>query len=108
MPLLEALASRKAVIATRVAAVPMVVIPGDIDCLLEPLDSEGLRSAMVQLLAAPELRRRLGENGHAWVRQHFASGVMARQYLDLYESVLAERHVKAAQRGKACESGNDN
>ena len=108
MALLEALASRKAVIATRVAAVPRVVIPGETGCLVEPRDSEGLRSAMVQLLAAPELRRRLGENGHAWVKQHFASGVMARKYLDLYESVLAERDVKAAQRGKACELGNDN
>lgn len=91
---LEAMASKKAVVATRVGAVPKVVVQGKTGLLVEPRDTEGLRSAIARLLAEPELRKKLGENGHSRVRQHFSSEIMARRYLDLYQGVLAK--MKAA------------
>ncbi len=90
MVILEALAAGKPVVATRVGAVPTVVLPGQTGLLVEPGDCEGLQGAIAKLLAAPELRRQLGANGQAWVSQHHSAEVMAQSYLSVYQQALGK------------------
>lgn len=90
MPLviLEALAARRAVVATRVGAIPQCIVPRETGLLVEPANAAGLRDAIAELLGDAALRRDLGERGSAWVEQHHSSDAMARQYLALYDRLL--------------------
>ena len=92
MTLLEALASRRPAVATRVGAVPRVVLHEKTGLLVEPADSRALAAAIVRLLQDDALRQRVGEAGHARVRENFSSQAMARNYLDLYQSVAQKQN----------------
>ncbi len=89
MTILEAMAARKPVVATRVGAVPRIVIPEQTGLLTTPGNIQELRDALARLLADAGLRRRLGEQGHALVQEQYSAESMARNYLHLYESLLA-------------------
>ncbi len=91
MCLLEAMAASKPVIATRVGAVPRMVVPEQTGLLLPPGDTEGLAGAILWLLENTALARQLGENGCARVRHHFSATVMAAAYVRVYEQVLTDR-----------------
>lgn len=101
MCLLEAMAASKPVIATRVGAVPKIIIPEETGLLLQPGDVEGLAAAISRLLTDAALARRLGENGCEHVRQHFSATSMAKAYLQTYAGVLASR--EGAQSNAALE-----
>ena len=88
MCLLEAMASGKPVIATRVGAVPKLVNSEVTGLLLEPGDVDGLAEAILRLLSDPNLASRLGENGRAHVARHYSAEAMARSYIPKYERVL--------------------
>lgn len=90
MTVLEAMAASKPVIATRVGAIPGVIKDGENGLLVAPKDSEGLRNAVAGLLNDPERRRRLGDQAHAWVSQHYTSEAMALKYREMYEEVLGK------------------
>jgi glycosyltransferase involved in cell wall biosynthesis len=85
MCLLEALASGKPAIATRVGSVPELIIGGDTGVLLEPGDASSLAASILRLLDNPEEGRRLGRNGRGLVRRKYSSEVMAQCYLGIYE-----------------------
>jgi glycosyltransferase involved in cell wall biosynthesis len=89
MTLLEAMASSKPVVATRVGAVPEVVRDGETGLLVEPQDIQGLVAALSRLLADADLCRRLGTQACAWVKQRYSSAAMARSYGQMYEDVVA-------------------
>jgi glycosyltransferase involved in cell wall biosynthesis len=91
MTLLEAMAARKSVVATRVGAVPQVVLSEQTGLLIEPGDTAQLQGAILRLLQDPALRAKLEENGHALVRERFSAEAMARNYLSLYENLLERR-----------------
>ncbi len=88
MTVLEAMAASRAVIATRVGAVPDVVQHGETGLLVAPGDLSGLRDALAQLLSAPDLSRRMGAQAHDWVSRNFTAEAMARKYRLLYDEVL--------------------
>jgi glycosyltransferase involved in cell wall biosynthesis len=94
MPLtiLEALAARRAVVATPVGAVPQLIRPEQTGLLVAPGDVAGLRAAISRLLADGEFRRQLGENGRALVQRDFSSDKMAGNYLALYDGLLQQWH----------------
>jgi glycosyltransferase involved in cell wall biosynthesis len=91
MSLLEAMAGSKPVVATRVGAVPKLVIDEETGLLLDPGDVDGLVTAILRLLEDPNLRTRLGKNGREHAAQHFSAGAMARSYIEQYEQLLAKR-----------------
>jgi glycosyltransferase involved in cell wall biosynthesis len=99
MAVLEALASKKAVIATRVGAVPRLIIPEKTGLLVEPRDVRALKQAIVRLLNDSCLRAQLGNAGEALVRRCHSRDIMAQNYLHLYERV-ASRLGTAALGGK--------
>ncbi len=91
MCLLEAMAAGKPVIATRVGAVPGLVVDAQTGLLLDPGDVGALANAILRLLENPDQACQLGENGRAHVAQHFSAEVMAESYLAMYEEVLVSR-----------------
>jgi glycosyltransferase involved in cell wall biosynthesis len=88
MVILEALAARKPVIATRVGAVPDVIRDGGTGLLIEPGDPVELQRAIKRLIEDAGLRRSLAENGHERVKAHFSAASMAGNYQRVYESAL--------------------
>ena len=95
MAVLEALASRTAVVATSVGAVPRLVLAGETGLLVPPKDVPALRNAILKLLNDPALRTRLGNAGEALIRRNHSRDLMARNYLQLYEQLAHPRAVHA-------------
>lgn len=91
MCLLEAMATGKPVIATRVGAVPQLLTSDQIGFLVEPGDVDALSAAILRVLEDHELALRLGKNGRQHVIQKFSVETMARSYLFHYKQVLANR-----------------
>jgi len=94
MTLLEAMAARKAVIATQVGAIPTVVIDQETGLLIPPADEAALTQALRQLLTDTDLRLRLGRNGRAQVERNFTAAAMVQKYRAVYEEVLTQRGAK--------------
>ena len=88
MTILEAMAASKAVIATRVGAIPKVIQDGENGLLVDPGDTDGLRDALARLLADSDLCGRLGAAGHDWVSRFYTSEAMALKYRQMYDDVL--------------------
>lgn len=95
MCLLEALAAAKPVVATTVGAIPTVIVPGVTGLLCEPGDAHSLAAAILRLLRDPELGRTLGNHGRAHVARHFASEVVGRSYIGLYQEALHDHWRRA-------------
>jgi glycosyltransferase involved in cell wall biosynthesis len=97
MAILEAMAAAKPVIATRVGAIPNLVIPEKTGLLVEPADSAGLREAILQYLRNPATGSEHGKNGAEYVRRCYSSTDMAQKYLHIYHEALNQRRPGTAQ-----------
>jgi glycosyltransferase involved in cell wall biosynthesis len=86
MTLLEAMAAKRAVIASAVGAVPEVIEHGQNGLLVEPGNAGDLEQAMLLLLNDASLRNRIAENARQSVSR-FSSERMARNYLDFYQRI---------------------
>ena len=86
--LVEAMSSRKAVIATRVLGVPELVRDGVTGLLVEPGDAESLATALIALETQTALRDALAARAYAYVtREHTWERFMAR-HIDTYKRVV--------------------
>lgn len=88
MVILEAMASGRPVIATRVGGVGKLVQNEETGLLLEARDVPGLRDAILRCLRDREFAGKLAGNGEELVRTRFSSDGMAKNYLNLYGQVL--------------------
>ena len=86
--LLEAMLARLPVVATRVSAIPEIVVDGETGLLVAPGDAAALASALVELLGSRERRGELGEAGERRARQHFSVARMTDATLGVYEGAL--------------------
>jgi glycogen synthase len=84
---LEAMAAGRPVIACAVGGVPELVVDGETGVLVRPDDHEHLAHELGVLLAAPDVRARMGLAGLERVQQ-FSWPSIADQYADIYNSVL--------------------
>ena len=84
---LEALATDIPVLATRVSAVPEVVIEGQTGLLVPPAQVEPLAQAMAELASDPALRARLGRASHVRVPREFGLDRMVDQTLNVYREL---------------------
>jgi glycosyltransferase involved in cell wall biosynthesis len=85
--ILEAMAAKRAVVATRVGENPHV-ITHDVDGLLvNAADIDGMAAALGRLITDADLRRRLGEAARQTIEDRFTVQHMARAY----EAVYLER-----------------
>jgi glycosyltransferase involved in cell wall biosynthesis len=95
MAILEALASKKPVVATSVGAVPRLIIQGKTGFLVAPRDVQALKLAILRLLKDASLRSQLGNAGESLVKRSHSRDTMARNYLQLYEQTTSGRPIAA-------------
>src|SRR6266404_1922817 len=69
--ILEAMASPRPVVSTRLAGIPELVVDGQTGMLTPPGDSVALAHALEQLLRDPEMRLGFGDAGRARIEQDF-------------------------------------
>ncbi|MGH3072899.1 MAG: glycosyltransferase family 4 protein [Gaiellaceae bacterium] len=86
--LLEAMLASLPVVATRVSAVPEVVVDGETGLLTEPGDVQAVSAALGSLLADPERARALGKAGRRRAREEFSVAAMAERTLAVYGEAL--------------------
>jgi glycogen synthase len=99
---LEAMACETAVVASAVGGIPEVVVPGETGLLvpfeaagdgsLEPRDPDrfarDLAAAINELMADPARREAMGKAGRLRAVERFGWSAIARQTVELYESVV--------------------
>jgi glycosyltransferase involved in cell wall biosynthesis len=86
MTLLEAMAAKRAVIASSVGAIPEIVKHGETGLLIQPGSADDLLQAMVTLLENSSLRQRMAESARQSVAR-FSAESMARGYIDFYQRI---------------------
>ena len=86
--LLEAMLAGLPVVATRVSAVPEVVVDGETGLLVEPGDDASTAEAVGALLADRARAAGLGEAGRTRAREEFSVGRMAERTQVVYDDVL--------------------
>lgn len=90
MVTLEAMAHRKAVVATSVGGIPDKVSPGENGLLVRPGDADALASAVLEALASPKRLREWGRKGREIVESRFSWTSRVKELLRLYETLLRE------------------
>ncbi len=93
---LEAMAARRAVVATKVDGTPEAVTHGWTGVLAPPSNPVVLAQALERLLRDPALRRKYGEAGRQKVEQRFGLDRMVKETQDMYREALAEAGIRDA------------
>ena len=82
--LIEAMASRVPVIASRIGGIPEVIIDSKNGLLVSPADSSELAQAIITLHNDPEKRKRMGLAGRKIVEEKFSEEKMISEYEKLF------------------------
>lgn len=85
---LEAMAHRRAIVATRAGGLPDKIRPGENGWLVAPGDTEALARALDEALARRDQLSAMGERGRGIVEREFAWDSIVGQLLALYDDVL--------------------
>jgi glycosyltransferase involved in cell wall biosynthesis len=88
--ILEAMASARPVVSTRLAGIPELVVDGQTGMLAPPGDSTALAHALEQLLRDPELRLRFGHSGRARIEQDFRIEQTVAPLINLFQKNSAK------------------
>jgi glycosyltransferase involved in cell wall biosynthesis len=87
--LLEAMAMRLPIVATRVGGIPEVVVDGDTGFLVDPGNPTAMADALLKIYQDPRLANELGIAGYKRAKSLFDIRLMTRKYEQLYaETVL--------------------
>jgi Glycosyl transferases group 1 len=87
-PVLEAATYGKPVVASGSRDGAGILLPGRTGLLLDDASPERIASALRELIADPDLRRRLGEEAADHARKRFDPGQNARAVESVYDSLL--------------------
>ncbi len=85
---LEAMAARLPVIATRVEGSENLVVPGSTGWLVPPADAHALADAMCEAIQRPDLRRSYGESARARIEAEFTPRRVVEAYDELWSNLL--------------------
>jgi glycosyltransferase involved in cell wall biosynthesis len=86
----EASAMQLPVVASNIHGIPDVVVDGETGLLVPPRDPAALANALERLAGNPELRRRMGAAGRAFVAAHYRWEDNAAQMAALYQRALGD------------------
>jgi len=99
--ILEAMASARPVVSTRLAGIPELVVDGQTGILSPPRDVGALARALEQLLRDNELRMRYGRDGRARIEEHFQIEKTVAPLLQLLrETVGRHRNIDPSATGR--------
>ena len=98
--ILDAMASRLAVVATQTGGIPEIVVDGETGLLVPPRDPEALAQAILRLYNDRELAARFGQRGYELVHQKFSAEAMAKKVVDVYERIGLASWIKLHQKEK--------
>jgi glycosyltransferase involved in cell wall biosynthesis len=88
MALLEAMASKVPVIATKVGAIPNVVEDRINGMLIPPRDPDAIAEAINIILSDGNSAKEMAQKAFEKVRDHYSSKKMAEKYLTVYQELL--------------------
>lgn len=88
---LEAMAHRRAVVATRAGGLPDKVFPGENGWLVEPGDAGELAAALDEAAAATRRLPAMGARSRDIVERDFAWSVLVTRQIEMYDELLAEQ-----------------
>jgi glycosyltransferase involved in cell wall biosynthesis len=89
--ILEALAMRRAVVASRVGGIPEIIEDGKTGYFIDPENSTDIAEKVIHLLKNPELRLQMGDRGRRFVETHYDHRLMVRRLEDLYRELVEIR-----------------
>ena len=79
------------VVATRVGAIPEVVMDGVTGLLVEPGDEKALANAIIRLLRDDKMLGIMGENALKFAEENLSWDVIAKRTLPIYRGLIRER-----------------
>jgi len=85
---LQALAMKKAVVASDTGAIKEVIVDGETGFLIRPKDPIMLSDRVIQLYKNPELRKRLGNEGRKLVEEEYSEEAMLDRIEELYHQLF--------------------
>ncbi len=91
LSILEAMAAKRPVVASRVGGNPEVIADGETGLLVPPASPEALAAAIHRILSDPALAQRLAMGGHSRVRDTFSAEVMSQRVMETYDDLLQSR-----------------
>ncbi|MFQ6038147.1 MAG: glycosyltransferase family 4 protein [Candidatus Aminicenantales bacterium] len=97
--ILDAMACRLPVVATRVGGIPEVVVHRKTGILVPPRSPKALAQAIIRLYEDRDLAARLGEEGYNIVHEKFSADAMAARVIELYEDLASRKGVRLDERG---------
>ncbi|MEW8052180.1 MAG: glycosyltransferase family 4 protein [Candidatus Thiodiazotropha sp.] len=88
MVLLEAMASRKAIVTTSVGETPKIINRSDQGIVVEPGDIENMAASLQSLIEHKTLREQYGESAGTRYEENFTAAKMSARYSDLYQKII--------------------
>jgi glycosyltransferase involved in cell wall biosynthesis len=88
MIVLEAMAAKVAIVATKAGGIPKVIVDGKDGRLVDIGDADHLARVLHDLLNRADERTRLGQEAHRVVEAQFGAHAMAERYLAVYRSLM--------------------
>jgi len=92
LSILEAMASQKAIVATRVGGIPEVIQDGIDGILIDPRDPMALKRALQNLWQSPDIRSRLGKAARLEIERNYSSRNRTRRIFEIYDQLLNSFH----------------
>ncbi len=89
--LLEAMASKTAVIGTNTGGIPDVISNSKVGILVPEKDSEALAKAIIKLLKDKKLRKKYAEHGYQHAKKNFTWKKIAGDYEKVYREILGKQ-----------------
>ena len=89
--LLEAMANKIPVVASRVGDIPRLIRHGETGYLVPPENVDELQKHMTMVLESPDLSTKLAESGYRLVREGFSATRMVTEVEEVYESLMMGR-----------------
>ena len=89
----EAMACKKAVIATSVDGIPEIVLDNTTGLLVPPSDPEALAKAILRLYVDHNTRQEFAEHAYSRVLNYFSWKAIATKHLDIYSELIFHRKV---------------
>ncbi|OMH25666.1 glycosyltransferase family 4 protein [Motiliproteus sp. MSK22-1] len=86
---IEAGAMAKPVVATQVGGIVDIIDNGKTGILIPPSNAEALANALRELIASPNLRKQMGNEGYERVSKKFSLDHMINSYIEIFERYAA-------------------